>query len=60
MTDSTAVAAVQKTITGGRMNPTAGTLTEIPGTDAVSQRVSVLQCTGQIRLFSYSLVDVST
>lgn len=36
MTDTTGV--VLKTITGGRMNP-SGTLIEIPGMDAVSQRV---------------------
>lgn len=41
MTDTTAVAVVQKTITGGRMNP-SGTLTEIPGMDAESQRVCLL------------------
>lgn len=42
MTDTTAVAVVQTTITGGKMRPLTGTLTEIPGTDAVSQRVCVL------------------
>lgn len=39
MTDTTGV--VLKTITGGRMNP-SGTLIEIPGMDAVSQRVCTL------------------
>lgn len=37
MTDTTAVVVLLKNITEGRMNPT-GTHTEIPGTDAVSQR----------------------
>ena len=41
MTDTTAVVAVLKTITAGRMKP-SGTLTEIHGTDVVSQRVGVL------------------
>lgn len=41
MTDTTAVAVVLTTITGGRMHPT-GTLTEIPGMDVVSQKVSGL------------------
>lgn len=38
MTMTDTIAAVLKTITGGRMNP-IGTLIEIPGMDAVSQRV---------------------
>ena len=41
MTGTSAVAVVPKTITGGKMNPT-GKHTEIPGMDAVSQRVRVL------------------
>eukprot|EP00064_Thunnus_orientalis_P023912 superscaffoldBa00009579_g24174 len=39
MIDTTAVEVVQKTFTGGRMNPT-GTRTEIHGTDGVSQKLS--------------------
>lgn len=47
MTDTTAVAVVQRIITGGRRNPT-GTLTEIPGTDAASQRVCILCGSSQL------------
>lgn len=40
MTDTTAVAAVQRIISEGRTKP-SGTRTETPGTDAVNQRVRV-------------------